>query len=65
MPFIKGIDDQGKTHWLQASGYWGESHSATNFTPSLARQFMSEIRNRNLHLPAEDRIEPSFTESWS
>lgn len=65
MPFIVGTDSLGKRHWLQASGYWGESLTATNFTPSLARTFMAEIQQRNLYLDPAERIIPELKDNWS
>jgi hypothetical protein len=58
MPFIKGIDDQGKTHWLAENGYWGERLNACNFTPAKANQLAASIRARNAYLTSDDIIVP-------
>lgn len=62
MPFIKGIDDVGKTHWLQSSGYWGERVTAKNFTPFEANTRFAEIQRRNAYLRSSDIVVPLIVE---
>ena len=65
MPFIKGIDNEGKELWLQESGYWGEKLAAKNFTPAQAESHRAEIAKRNAYARSHDIIVPFITESQS
>lgn len=60
MPFIRGIDDMGKVHWLQESGYWGEHVTAKNWTPAEAERLRKDIAIRNHSLKPSDRIVPEI-----
>lgn len=60
MPFIKGIDAEGKTHWLTADGYWGELSHRCNFSPARASELKREFRQMNLYIDPEDRITPEI-----
>lgn len=61
MPFIRGTDTEGKQHWLQESGYWGERISAKNWSPYQAQIECEKIRLRNIqYLPNPDAIIPEI-----
>lgn len=63
MPYIKGVDDQNKTHWLTSRCTWGIADDAHNFRPSEASAQRREIHQRNLYLNVHDRIVPTIVES--
>lgn len=62
MPFIRGIDDQGKIHWLTVDQNWDSYLNAHNFTPANAEANHQMIKRRNLYLEPCDIIVSEIVE---
>lgn len=57
---IKGIDDQGKTHWLSLrpndNYIWGTEIHASDMPRMMAQRWFDEVTKRNRYLEPNDRM---------
>ncbi len=63
MPFVKGVDADGREYWLNAGSLWDERERRYHFTPDKAKMVLGWLRTVNLNSAPADRIIPEIAHS--